>query len=176
MKRGLGLKESQEEAPRSIVPDDSPCEKCLKFAEDGYVTIRAMILPESEVVARGLLTSRGQLDVKGNLRKIYELLHPMVWRAKVDWFNERMDDSVDTDKSRFVFLSIEAVEMLGLPTDAPSDGIIRDFATGEEFSRTTNPTSNENEEAENHFDIPSDAGQGDRLSSPSTSQEEEDGI
>jgi len=112
-----------DEAPRYILQDTCPCQACLKFAEDGYVTLRAVNATEEEMDKLGVLSDSNRMDVSNNLKKIHSRLHPAVWRVKLEAFHKLFKDAdTSTTKSRFVMTSMDVINAIGLPTDeAPVD-------------------------------------------------------
>jgi len=98
----------------SCIMGMDPCEACLKFAEDGYVTVKATTIDQTEMARRGFLLANGNLDLEGQAADIMKVVTDHLWRIRVEKFNE-VFTGIDTDRNRFLMTSMEVVRAVGLP-------------------------------------------------------------
>lgn len=119
-----------DEAPMNFVGGSEPCPACMKFAQDGYVTLRALDLTEEEIESDGFLNyGSGSIDLDDNLSQVAKALHPIVWRIRREAL-ERVLSGIDTSRG-FLMAPLGVIEALGFPMDQDDGGRQDDHEHGE---------------------------------------------
>ncbi len=97
-------------SPIRVIESCDPCPKCQEFEQLGFVTIRAIDLPEDEIERRGLTLEDGSIDLDGHAKEIWEAMHPMIWRVGDKNFVRQFSKDYK-GASKFMITSIKAAAL-----------------------------------------------------------------